>query len=103
MAANKALRRLLARIESLKKRVVSLEGDIEQAEEDRYAAETRSRYRQKAACKEKRQLRADLDEQRRQEDYTRYERERLVKEIERASAWVDSYGVEMGIRKLKSL
>ncbi len=103
MATNKAIRRLLARIEDLKATIQDQNEQIEELENEIYATQERAHYQQQAACREKRRLQDDLDRTRTEARYRDWEREDALRSLERSRSWGDSYGVEMAIRKLKYL
>ena len=103
MASNKALRRLLKRIESLKLEIDDLRNEISglndsvsYARSNSYEIENRSNRRIKNAEYEREQI-----EQAAQ--YKEYDRQRIVRELERARDWRDSWGIERAMDKLKRL
>lgn len=103
MAANKALRRLVARIHELTATIQCQDEQIEELQDDLYAVQEQAHYREEAACLEKRRLQDDLNRTRTEAQYRDWEREDAVRSLENARSWGDSYGVEKAVRKLKYL
>ena len=103
MAANKALRRLLKRIETLKSEIDDLQNEmsglnesVSYARSNVYEIESRANQRIREA-EYKRQA-SEEDARNR-----RYDRQRIVRELERARDWRDSWGIERAMDKLKRL
>ncbi len=103
MAANKALRRLLKRIETLKLEIDDFQNEISglnesvhYAHSNAYENEGRANRRIKNAEYEKEQIEQTAR-------YKEYDRQRIVRDLERARDWRDSWGVERAINKLKHL
>lgn len=103
MSANKAIRRLVKRIEELKDVITDREADIDQLEYDLNSAQEQAYYVEQSACREKTRLRNELNRERSECDSRRWERESIVKDIERCRDWGDSYGVERGLSKLRRM
>jgi len=103
MAANKSLRRLLERIDQLKRQNESLAEQIEDVN-NHISAMT---YRHDAALnKINRRLKNEQyerEEAELRERYNRYDRETAMKELERARRWGNTWEEEKALKKLKSL
>ncbi len=82
MSANKAIRRLVARINDLVATVQYQDEQIEALQ---------------------RELSAQLDRERQEAQFRDWEREDAVRSLERARSWGDSYAEEKALRKLKYL
>ena len=103
MAANKALRRLLKRIEGLEleindlqNKISGLNDSVSYAQSNSYEIESRANRRIKNAEYEREQIEQTAR-------YRRYDRQRIVRELERARDWRDSWGTERAMDKLKRL
>ncbi len=103
MAGNKALRRLLKRIETLKLEIDDLQNVISElndsvsySQSHSYENESRANRRIKEAEYEREQIEQEARNK-------EYDRQRIVRELERARDWRDSWGVERAIGKLKRL
>jgi len=103
MAANKALRRLLKRIETLKSEIDGLQNEmsglndsVSYAQSNSYEIENKANRRIKNAEYEREQIEQTAR-------YREYDRQRIVRELERARDWRDSWGIERAMNKLKRL